>query len=189
MGTSPYRHIRGVGRNRLPRCGDITEAQFADADEVTTEIPEDILSQDLPIIGDIESDVIISPPDTVVGGEVDLMSTTQPLPDGIYGFRNAGNSGRYMDTQYDSSSEGARLQQYAYMEQIHEQVRERLDSMVVNIKEKYDRITYEKPRVKLALHENGEPYLRYAISISCDRNYGEYVMHGGESVVFVIQEP
>ena len=62
-----------------------------------------------------ESDVIISPPMVSIGGEEEISPmATQILPNGIYSFKNKGNTGLYMDTQYDSTNVGYKLQQYAY---------------------------------------------------------------------------
>lgn len=39
---------------------------------------------------------------------------TYYIPDGVYALKNLGNSGLWMDTQYDSSESGMHMQQYAY---------------------------------------------------------------------------
>ena len=39
---------------------------------------------------------------------------TYYLPDGVYALKNVGNSGLWMDTQYDSYNTGMHIQQYAY---------------------------------------------------------------------------
>lgn len=93
----------------------------ADSDDTTvgTEVDTGMLVPEPSDAEDeiIESDVIISPPSVSVEDREQVSTTattTQAIPDGIYALRNAGNAGLYMDTQYDASSPGYKLQQYAY---------------------------------------------------------------------------
>lgn len=84
---------------------------------VGTEMDTDVLAPDLPDMeGDeIESDVITSPPSIAIDGDTEITpKATRILVDGIYAFRNIGNLELYIDTQYDASSPGYKLQQYAY---------------------------------------------------------------------------
>ena len=39
---------------------------------------------------------------------------TNIIPDGVYALQNLGNTARWVDIQYDSTTAGARVQQYAY---------------------------------------------------------------------------